>query len=170
MSENLFFANIHASEIRSQELWMGWLAHFPLATFLYAPRKWLFSNVLSAFEYLLVFSVFPLGQTSLLLPWCSSWAHVGAEPPWHLHFVPYMHEDVCRVGKEMLGWHWGVRTTLLSCVKECIFPWTLWMTLNYGFPTYGPELKHIYVFRLSFSDGKFFLWEISYGKIKELSS
>lgn len=67
------------------------------------PHKILFPEMLSAFEYLLVFSVSPLGQASLLLPRCSCWGP-------HLQRV-------------LVLTHPGTRVWCLPRVRICVQGW-----------------------------------------------
>lgn len=163
MSENPFSANVYVSTIRSHELLMEWLARFSPGTLLNDPHKWLFSKILLAFECLLVFSISlwdrlhcyyhaAVAEVSICsMCWCGTTLAPAscASHEW---------EPVCRDGKEMLP-PWG-KDHACKLWWECNFLWTPCMTLNYGFPIPGPELKHVSVFLLGFLAWKFFVWGI----------
>lgn len=72
--------------------------------------------VLSICLYILyLFGTGCIAITMLLLLRCPSAAHVGAGPPWHLHFVPPMSEKLCAgLGRRCLSHTIGEAPALLS--------------------------------------------------------
>lgn len=163
MSGNPFSANVYMITIRSHEHIIEWLAHFSPGSLLNVCHKWLFSRLLPAFEYLLVFSISlwdrfhcydhaALAEVSIR---SSCWCWTTLAPA---SCASHEWEAVCRDGKEMLA-PWG-KDHACKLWWECNFPEALCMTLYFGFPTPGSELKHLSVFLLGFLVWKFFVWGI----------